>query len=270
MDTRSAREGKPEKKRRRGTRYANHTCWHHDWWSGTLGMPPDQVGVYERIIKLMYIRRAALKDDDRELAQLFHCELRIYRRIKAALLARGRIVQDEENGLLYDERTIRELVDAGFFSEEQTARAMRRHGKTPVLTVVDERARSDATNVVPISQAQAVSVAQVLHKVGAKSETKLSQVGPQNEEDQPTSVESVHANQYPITNSKPNAGAQTAPRRSPLDRGGAGPVHGMDVEQWRADQLQRMGLIAKGKDDGAGATAQPEPKPPADRKARRA
>lgn len=109
-------------------RFSHHTCWHHDAWQGLLMMPPAEVGVYWRIILLMYIRRGALTDDDRDLAHACHTELKTYRRIKAALVARGRIVVDAENGILYDERTVRELVDAGYFSAVQTERAMKQKG----------------------------------------------------------------------------------------------------------------------------------------------
>lgn len=121
--------GAAPKRKRTATadRFSHHTCWHHDAWQGLLMMPPAEVGVYWRIILLMYIRRGPLADDDRDLAHACHTDLRTYRRIKASLVERGRIVVDAENGIVFDERTVRELVDAGFFSETQTERAMKRH-----------------------------------------------------------------------------------------------------------------------------------------------
>lgn len=231
-------ERKPEKKRKRTAtrgRFSHHTCFHHDWWNGVLGMPPDEVGVYERIIKLMYIRRAALRDDDRELAQLCHCEIRVYRRIKASLIARGRVVVDEENGLIYDERTIRELVDAGFFSEDQTKRALKRHTKTPMLTVVDERYRSEAPNVVPLRDEDSVSVAQVLDKVGCKSDVSLVDNSPQTEQKQDDSVQNGHANQYPVPIPKAPNPEKAAPQRAAMPPRGGGAQQGAKHKFTRAE-----------------------------------
>jgi hypothetical protein len=126
-------------------RFSHHACWHHDAWQGLLTMPPEQVGVYWRIILMMYIRRAPLIDCDREMAQLCHTDLRAYRRIKAALIERGRIVIDADNAILFDERTVRELVSSGFYSEAQAKRAKTRHGGAtpkrrgnPALKAVDK------------------------------------------------------------------------------------------------------------------------------------
>lgn len=125
---------KPPKDPKRGklNRYAWHQCWHHDAWDGILLMPPDQVGVYWRIILLMYKRRSALPDSDVELAQLCHVSTRAFRRIKAALIEAGRIVVEEDTGLLYDQRAIIELIGAERYSEAQAERAKNRwKGKPP-------------------------------------------------------------------------------------------------------------------------------------------
>lgn len=279
-------EDKPKRNRRSATkgRHSFHTCWHHDWWSGVIGMPPEQVGVYERIIKLMYIRRAPLRDDDKELAQLCHCDVRTYRRIKRALIERARIVHDEENGLLYDQRTIRELVDAGFFSEEQTKRAAKRKGKTPALTLVDERARSDAPNVVPLRDEAIVPIAQVCEKVDGKLGTSLMETRVYNstpcEGKQALSVQNGVTNQYPIPNKPQIAAPNPAkPRRdpragSPLTGASAPPAQREDRSTWSAEKVrawketQLAGLAASDPEALAKAHELGQ-SPTGDRKARR-
>jgi uncharacterized protein YdaU (DUF1376 family) len=120
-------ESKPTKtKRVKGDRYAFHQCFHGDAWQGILHLSPAETNVYWRIILLMYMSRAALSDDDAHMARLCNESLKNYRRAKAGLIAKGRIIQDEDMGLLFDERAIRELVAADRFSQEQTERVMRR------------------------------------------------------------------------------------------------------------------------------------------------
>ena len=208
----------------------------------------------------MYIRKAALHYDAKELAQLCHCDVRTFKRVTKSLIGRGRIVHDEENGLLYDERTIRELVKAGFFSEEQTARAMTRwNGVTPPRVVVDETARSDLpSNVAILRPEQTVAVSQVLHKVGAKlMETRVDNEG-STERDQSVRGENAHATQYPLPIAHPqnlenpdDGERSSCPRRSPLNRGGAAsaPRQAKDRQQWLADQAAALGVTTRGKEE---------------------
>jgi hypothetical protein len=208
----------PVKRKRTATKgqFSHHTCWHGDAWKGILGMPPAEVGVYWRIILLTYIRRSALRDDDREIAQLCHTELKTYRRIKAALIARGRIEVDEENGILFDKRAVAELVDAGFFSEEQTERAIKSHRKRGGKRVD----KSDAAESVV-----AVNGHEVDANYASISTPSPVEIDTASVSDQALSSETEPAIYYPIPNESSSTESSTAqseqaPPPSPLIGGG--------------------------------------------------
>lgn len=208
----------PPKRKRTATKgqFSHHTCWHGDAWKGILGMPPAEVGVYWRIILLTYIRRSALPDDDREIAQLCHTELKTYRRIKAALIARGRIEVDEENGILFDKRAVAELVDAGFFSAEQTERAIKSHRKRGGKRVDKfDAAESDV----------AVNGLEVDTNTASKSAPSPVEFDTASFSDQELSSENERANQYPIPKESSSTETSPAPNEqarppSPLIGGG--------------------------------------------------
>lgn len=231
-------KSKPRKTSRQ--RMAYHKAYHHDIWSGLIGMPGDQVGVYWRIILLMYIRRAAISDSDIEIAQLCHEPLKNYRRIKKALIARGRIVVDEEHGILYDQRAIHELVDAGYLSEENTARAMRRwNPKTPPRVIVDNTARCD--ELVPLAEADENKIGEVLADVGLKSPLKsspstcpssFSLVGNQTLSS-PDRMQKTHAYQNPESISEPTSEKPAPGPAAQPPKGGGGPGGAMDVKARR-------------------------------------
>lgn len=108
-------------------------------------LKPEQRGIYETIIEHCYARRGPLPNDDVWLAKINNCDIRIFRRVKEQLRQMARIVVDEENGWVYDERAFRTLVKQGLFSAKQAERA-RGGGKNktptrpkgpPQLSVID-------------------------------------------------------------------------------------------------------------------------------------
>ena len=115
------------------SRYSWHACWHDDAWRGIEFMPPDIVGVYWRIILMMYRHRSALRDDDETLAMACFTSVKTYRRAKKALLDADRIEIDEENGLLYCKRAIKQLVKDQRFKETQGRRGKK--GGRPTLVI---------------------------------------------------------------------------------------------------------------------------------------
>jgi uncharacterized protein YdaU (DUF1376 family) len=86
-------------------------------------LKPEQRGIYETIIEHCYARRGPLPNDDVWLAKINNCDIRIWRRVKEELRQMARIVVDEENGWVYDERAFRTLVKQGLFSAKQAERA---------------------------------------------------------------------------------------------------------------------------------------------------
>lgn len=268
---------KPPKKKARRDRFAFHQCWHFDAWSGLIELSDGEVGVYWRIILLMYMRRAALPLDRRWLANQCNIPLKVLNARLQALEEKGRIVVDTDQGLIYDERALGELVDAGFHSEAQTQRAKKRWADRPVLVV---------HNVAPIRPEVEAEVVQVARNYGSKSAPTMGSTQTQVEQNQEHERCRTDANQKPLTNTEPHPPRTAPPRRSPHESGGASsgqkkpaPKHGMSIDEWRADQLRRMGAIEEGKDETEREPDPPapptkprteKPKPAADRRCRRA
>lgn len=126
------KSGEPLAKSNEG-RYAWHACWHDDAWRGIEFMAPEIVGVYWRIILLMYRQRSALRDDDEKMAMACFTSLKTYRRAKQALIEADRIGVDEENGVVFCKRAIKQLVKDDRFRETQGKRG--KFGGRPRLAV---------------------------------------------------------------------------------------------------------------------------------------
>lgn len=111
----AAAQGKVSRARKKAGdfHYRYHKRWHGDALRGMSDLNPEQRGVYNTLIDLQYERRGPLPNDDAWLARTNNCPLRTFRRIKAELVAKGRIEVDEEAGSVFDKRCIEELTDAG-------------------------------------------------------------------------------------------------------------------------------------------------------------
>ena len=90
-----------------------HKRWHSDALRGMSDLNPEQRGVYNTLIDLQYERKGALENDPAWLARVCNCPLRTFKRIRDELLAKGRILETECGGWLYDQRCVEELVMAG-------------------------------------------------------------------------------------------------------------------------------------------------------------
>lgn len=284
------RDDKP-KKRKPNARLRWHKANHREAWAGLVKLPPEEVGIYWRLILLQYINKAAhLFSEDRELAQACHTELKTFRRVRDKLIERGRIVADRENGIYYDKRAFEEMVEAGFLSDEQIRRANLRW-----LTPLEELAtpppepppkpkpRVVVDNVGPVSEGAVEKLAEVGLKYPLKSVPTPPPSQTPSEPDQTLSSLKCDATRIQSPDSNLQTLSSVPPRRSPLRSGGARsepeskPSNtGMTVEEWRADQLRRMGLSTEGYE---GTTAETSPissthqrlhSKAADRKARRA
>jgi hypothetical protein len=244
----TAPEGKPPRRKRSSKRFAYHECYHHDAWNGMIGMSAEEVGLYWRIILLIYIRRAALSDaDDVEIAAACHVPTKTFRRIKRKLIERGRLEWDEENHVYYDKRALEELIALGFFSQAQTERALKRWAdRTPA------RPRVVVDNVGPLSDQNRVFFEESSEVLGVFSIVSQSQTE-QNQEDGGCRK---HANQYPIPNiTLPTPSSVPARAALPPIGGGArralGEMSAAERQQFLADQAARMGLTASGKEGEA-------------------
>lgn len=254
-------EDKPQLKRKRGSqdRFAFHQCFHGDAWAGLLDLDDGEVGVYWRIILLMYIRRAALPLDYGWLAGQCNIPHQRARARCEALEGKGRIVIDREQRLIYDERALRELVAAERFSEAQQERAKQRgHEKErkpkPELRVVPAEKLADlraalGENVSGANKAGAPQRSQ--QREGQRSvqrppENRISArlSGPQ---DQAVSVSRGHANHIhthnnPLTPCEtPAAPSPGKPAASPPGGGG-----GLDARARRAAAMAALEVLKGG------------------------
>lgn len=70
-----------------------HIDWHiGDWLGGTLGMSLEVEGAYCRFLNRLYQRGKPLPDDDRFMAVSMGLSLRVWKRIKEALIAAGKVI----------------------------------------------------------------------------------------------------------------------------------------------------------------------------------
>lgn len=204
--------------------------------AGMRGLNPEQKGVYGVIIDLCYEARGPLADDDMTMARACDCDVRRYRRIKAELLAKGRIVTDAEAGTLYDDKAIRELVQAEIYSQSQAERARRKPVSKPVDKVV---------RLALVAGDRAYDRPELGHMISPKSPTvsliSLKENGAKREEKKEESS-LVKKARPPSAAQPPRGGGARAPLRqmSPAERMA-------EIERFRA----ALGAEQEGKDGGS-------------------
>ncbi len=65
-----------------------------DALAGMMSLNPEQRGIYNTILDLIYLYADELPDDDRFIIGWCHCDLRRYRRVKAELISAGKLFTD--------------------------------------------------------------------------------------------------------------------------------------------------------------------------------
>lgn len=145
-----------------GDGYHWHKRYHSASLKGMKRLTLEERGAYCTILDLMYEQRAALNNDDVEIAHEMRCSVRKWRTIKAALVAKGRIVVEE--AILYDERAVKELVDASRLRETLSAAGKRgaqkkraQPVKRPVLAVDNAPPSDSKTAMIAIESALKIS-----------------------------------------------------------------------------------------------------------------
>lgn len=245
------------RKRTSADRFAWHACWHNDAWIGVDDLSAAATGVYWKLILRMYMKRAALPDNDAANARLFNVSPSVYRRLKAELIAAGRVIVDAENGLIFDDRAMRELVAAERYSDAQQERAKKRWKparKTPKVH------RVEGSNVVMIAPDEAQNMLQIERQTGAGIDAGFASIltpisAPTPEQNQTHSVCRGAFSAYAGSDAGGDAGSmlpKPKPKLSnpggpnpssraalPPDGGGA-PKR--DKGEWLTEQRQGLGL----------------------------
>jgi uncharacterized protein YdaU (DUF1376 family) len=98
----------PELSRRNKPRHFD--LYPDEFLSGVDGMPPDEIGIYMLVCCKIYSRGDAIPDDDGENARIFRVDPRTWKRIKGALITKGKLQQ--EGGRLANRRCMIELAKA--------------------------------------------------------------------------------------------------------------------------------------------------------------
>lgn len=97
--------------------------------SGMAELTLEERGAYNSLIDLLYSRDGHVPDDDVLVARMIRCHWREWRRMKARLLARGKI--KIEAGCLTARRVQEVLREAAEFSQKQRKNAESRWRSTP-------------------------------------------------------------------------------------------------------------------------------------------
>jgi uncharacterized protein YdaU (DUF1376 family) len=161
-------------------RYAQ---WHvGDYITGTLGMQLEQEGAYIRFLMRLYQRGKPLPDDDRFMATCMNLSVRVWRRVKDALISVGKIIA--KSGCLTNARFEKE--------RQQRAETMRKQAESARLRWEKERAKKES--LPEVSPKFAGSLDETCPKISENIIKKVNKInGPQVTDLMLTN------NQYPIT-----------------------------------------------------------------------
>ena len=98
-----------------------------DWISGTLGMSTELEGAYIRFLTRLYDRGRAFPDDDRLMSTVMGLSLRVWKRVKEALVDLGKIFIFR--GCLTNERFEKERIKRAEMLRKQAEAALKRHAE---------------------------------------------------------------------------------------------------------------------------------------------
>jgi uncharacterized protein YdaU (DUF1376 family) len=98
-----------------------------EFLEGVRGLKPDQIGIYSVILPLIYASMGMLRDDDRYIAGHCQCDVRTYKKIKAQLIALGKI--SVRDGYICNDRAIKEIARFCATAKLKRAAALEREAK---------------------------------------------------------------------------------------------------------------------------------------------
>jgi len=96
--------------------------------SGMAELTFEECGAYNRLLDLLYSRDGVVPDDDALCAACFHCDPRTWRRLKARLIARGKV--RSVDGYLTANGVDETILQAEVMSEIQRKRVGKRWERT--------------------------------------------------------------------------------------------------------------------------------------------
>lgn len=114
---------------------------------GTSELTLEETGAYAKVLDIIYAREGDLVDDDVIVARMLHCDPRIWRRLRATLIRRGKLFVID--GKLHNKKADTVLAEA---SERMSATVLRpdfgrTSGKSPQTDIpndLENQSLSDA------------------------------------------------------------------------------------------------------------------------------
>lgn len=172
----------------------HYAQWHiGDYILGTDGMSLESEGAYMRFLMRLYQRGKPLPDDDRFMSVCMNLSLRVWRRIRDALVGFGKIIA--RNGCLTNAR----------FEMERTRRSE------------EMKKKADAANKRWLSAKVSPKFAPSLDETSGKLGRSFAKKDNEINEDAPK-VHMLTNNQYPIEEERPpivpHGGDEKSPKRS--------------------------------------------------------
>jgi uncharacterized protein YdaU (DUF1376 family) len=135
--------------------------WHiGDYITGTMGMTLEIEGAYQRYLVRLYERGKPLPDDDRFMATLMNLSIRVWRRVKEALVTSGKILL--KAGYLTNARFEKERVKRAEQMVKQSESARARWAKV----------RAEKEGLPEVSAKFAPSLPEVSPKLSANVDEK--------------------------------------------------------------------------------------------------
>lgn len=98
-----------------------------DWLQGMRTLKPDQIGVYNVILFLLYDNLGMLRDDDRYVAGHCQMDVRYYKKVKAQLVTLGKI--EVRDGHLWNRRATTEIASFCATAKLKRKAALEREAK---------------------------------------------------------------------------------------------------------------------------------------------
>jgi uncharacterized protein YdaU (DUF1376 family) len=212
--------------------------WHvNDYIAGTRGMSLEHEGAYQRFLMNLYSRGKPLPDDDSFMARVMALSTRVWRRIKDALVASGKIVM--RGGCLTNAR----------FERERRKRAEELQNRSRAALIRWQQERENAAEK-PLHTASVPANETVVSPKFAGSLPKVSAKLCENEDakslkNNDADSKSAYANQYPITFSKKknagvSAGGASGRRWAERDPFGLNPWQAKEAEDVKFDADFRL------------------------------
>lgn len=166
----------------------HYAQWHiGDYIAGTMGMTLETEGAYQRFLMRLYQRGKPLPDDDRFMATTMSLSLRVWKRLKEALIELGKIVV--RSGCLTNSR----------FEQERRKRAEDIQKRATAARVRWENSRKVASKLAP-------SLTEVSPKLPENISKKLNEIN-----DSVVQMDMLTINQNPITNNQEKKTTDTVP-----------------------------------------------------------